>query len=106
MSNIKKNDTVMVIAGKERGKTGRVFKVMPKEGRVLVEKLNIVKRHTRPTTANRQGGIIEKEAPIHASNVMLVCPKCGKPSRVSHGYEEGEKKVRVCKRCGVPMDKV
>jgi large subunit ribosomal protein L24 len=104
--NIKKNDTVKVIAGKEKGKTGRVIRVMPKDERVLVEKLNIVKRHTRPTAANRQGGIIEKEAPMHVSNVMVVCPKCDKAARVSHSYEEGEKKVRVCKKCGVSIDKV
>ncbi len=102
---IKKNDTVMVIAGKEKGKTGRVFRVMSKEDRLLVEKINIVKRHTRPTSTNRQGGIIEKEAPIHVSNVMVVCPKCGKTTRVSHSFE-GENKVRVCKKCGSPMDKV
>ncbi len=103
--NIKKNDTVMVVAGKERGKSGRVYRVMPAEGRVLVEKLNLVKRHTRPSAVNRQGGIIEKEAPIHVSNVMVVCTKCNKPTRVSHSFE-GEKKVRVCKKCGSPMDKV
>lgn len=103
--NIKKNDTVMVIAGKEKGKSGRVYRVIPKDERLLVEKLNVVKRHTRPTSANREGGIIEKEAPLHISNVMIVCPKCGKTTRVSHGFE-GEKKVRVCKKCGSPMDKV
>ncbi len=103
--NIKKNDTVMVIAGKEKGKTGRVYRVLSKDDRLLVEKLNIVKRHTRPTATNRQGGIIEKEAPLHVSNVMVVCPKCGKTTRVSHSFE-GEKKVRVCKKCGSPMDKV
>jgi large subunit ribosomal protein L24 len=103
--NIKKNDTVMVIAGKEKGKKGRVYRVIPKEDRLLVEKLNVVKRHTRPTAANREGGIIEKEAPLHVSNVMVVCPKCGKATRVSHSFE-GEKKVRVCKKCGSPMDKV
>jgi len=103
--NIKKNDTVMVIAGKERGKTGRVFRVMSKEGRVYVEKLNMIKRHTRPTATNRQGGIVEKEAAMDVSNVMLVCPKCGKPARVSHSFEGGERKVRVCKKCGVPVDK-
>ena len=103
--NIKKNDTVKVIAGKEKGKTGRVYRVLPAEERVMVEKLNLIKRHTRPTAANRQGGIIEKEAPLHVSNVMLVCPKCSKPTRVAHGFE-GDKKVRVCKKCGGPMDKV
>ena len=104
-ANIKKNDTVVVTAGKEKGKKGRVYRVMPEDERVLVEKLNIVKRHTRPSATNRQGGIIEKEAPIHISNVMVVCGKCGKPTRVSHSFE-GDKKVRVCKKCGNPMDKV
>jgi len=104
--NIKKNDTVKVISGKEKGKKGRVFKVMPDDGRVLVEKLNIIKRHTRPTAVNRQGGIIEREAPMNVSNVMLVCNKCDKPTRVSHSFLEGGKKVRVCKKCGEPMDKV
>lgn len=103
--NIKKNDTVKIIAGRERGKTGRVYRVMTGEGKVLVEKLNIIKRHTRPSQTNRQGGIIEKEAPINISNVMLVCKKCNKPTRVAHSFE-GDKKVRVCKKCGSPMDKV
>jgi len=101
---IKKNDTVKVIAGKNRGKTGRVFKVMPGDDRVLVEKVNLVKRHTRPTAENRQGGIIEKEAPLQMSNVMLVCPKCSKPTRISYGFD-GDTKVRVCKKCGDPIDK-
>ena len=104
--NIKKNDTVKVIAGRESGKTGRVYRVMPDEDRVLVEKLNIVKRHTRPNAVNRQGGIVEKEAPIHVSNVMVVCTKCNKPTRVSHSFLDSGKKVRVCKKCGEPMDKV
>jgi large subunit ribosomal protein L24 len=102
--NIKKNDTVKVISGRERGKTGRVYRVMAGEGKVLVEKLNLIKRHTRPSQDNRQGGIIEKEAPINISNVMLICGKCNKPTRVGHSFE-GDKKVRVCKKCGSPMDK-
>jgi large subunit ribosomal protein L24 len=103
-SRIKKNDTVMVITGKEKGKSGRVYRVMPDQGRVLVEKLNIVKRHSRPTAANRQGGIIEMEAPLEMSNVMLVCPKCSKPARVSYAFD-GDTKVRVCKKCGDTIDK-
>lgn len=103
-SRIKKNDTVMVITGKEKGKSGRVYRVMPEKDRVLVEKLNIVKRHSRPTAANRQGGIVEMEAPLHMSNVMLVCPKCSKPARVSYRYD-GDTKVRVCKKCGDTIDK-
>jgi len=101
---IKKNDTVKVISGKNRGKMGRVFKVMPKDDKVLVEKVNVVKRHTRPSADNRQGGIIEKEAPIQMSNVMLVCPRCSTATRVSYGYD-GDVKVRVCKKCGDSIDK-
>jgi large subunit ribosomal protein L24 len=104
--NIRKNDTVKVITGKEKGKSGRVYRVMPEDGRVLVEKLNIVKRHTRPSATNRQGGIVEKEAPIQVSNLMVVCGKCDKPTRVSHSFLEGGKKVRVCKKCGEPLDKI
>jgi large subunit ribosomal protein L24 len=103
-SIIKKNDTVKVITGKEKGKSGRVYRVMPESSKVLVEKLNIVKRHTRPNAANREGGIIEKEAPINMSNVMLVCPKCSKPARVSFSFD-GDAKVRVCKKCGDTIDK-
>jgi len=103
-SIIKKNDTVTILTGKEKGKSGRVYRVMPESGKVLVEKLNIVKRHTRPTAANRQGGIVEKEAPINMSNVMLVCPKCSKPARVSFSFD-GDAKVRVCKKCGDTIDK-
>ena len=104
--NIKKDDTVVIITGKEKGKSGRVYRVLPKDDKVLVEKLNVVKRHTRPTAVNRQGGIIEKEAPIHASNVMVICSKCDKPTRVSHSFLDDGKKVRVCRKCGEPMDKV
>jgi len=103
-TNIKKNDTVVVLAGKERGKKGRVFRVMPADEGVLVEKLNVIKRHTRPNALNRQGGIIEREAPLHISNVMVICKKCNKPTRVAHSFE-GETKVRVCKKCGSSMDK-
>ncbi|MGA2193222.1 MAG: 50S ribosomal protein L24 [Nitrospirota bacterium] len=103
--NIKKNDMVMVIAGKDKGKSGRVYRVMPSDEKVLVEKLNVIKRHTRPSATNRQGGIIEKEAPLQVSNVMVICGKCNKPTRVAHSFE-GDKKVRVCKKCGSPMDKV
>jgi large subunit ribosomal protein L24 len=101
---IKKDDTVQVITGKDKGKSGRVFRVMPGDGKVLVEKINVVKRHTKPTGENRQGGIIEKEAPIRMSNIMLVCPKCSKPARTSFGFD-GNTKVRVCKKCGDPVDK-
>ncbi len=82
--NVAKNDTVEVIAGDDKGKRGRVLKIFPAKNRVIVEKVNFVKRHTRPTQKNPKGGILEKEAPIHVSNVMVVCPKCGSPTRVAH----------------------
>jgi len=102
---IRKNDTVVVTAGKERGKRGRVLSVMPAKERLLVERVNLVKRHMRPSKRYQQGGIIEKEAPVHVSNVMLVCPKCDKPARFGSRELETGKKVRVCKKCGEVMDK-
>ena len=100
---IKKGDKVMVIAGKDRGKSGKILRVFPSRERVLVEGVNIVKRHTRPTQKNPQGGIIEREAPIHISNVMLICPRCNKPARVGKRVTE-EGKFRVCKRCGEEIE--
>jgi len=102
--SIKKNDRVMVISGDEAGKRGRVLTVFPGEGRLLVEKLNIIKRHMKPSKKYSQGGIIEKEAPIHRSNVMLICPKCDKPTRIEVKILEGGKKVRSCKKCKEVMD--
>ncbi|MGD9504468.1 MAG: 50S ribosomal protein L24 [Syntrophobacteraceae bacterium] len=97
---IKKNDTVMVIAGKEKGKSGKVVRIIPKHDRVVVEKLNMIKRHMKPGAQNRQGGILEREAPIHISNLMLVCTKCTDPTRVGYKILEDGKKVRICKECG------
>jgi len=97
---IKKNDTVIVISGDEKGKKGRVRSVLAKENRLLIEGLNIIKRHMKPNKKYTQGGIIEKEAPIHRSNVMLVCPKCDKPTRIGHNILENGKKIRLCKQCG------
>jgi large subunit ribosomal protein L24 len=99
MQSIVKNDTVKVISGNYKGKTGKVIKVIPDKNRVIVEKIQLVKRHTRPRSQQQQGGIIEKEASIHVSNVMLVCPKCGKPSRTHSGTLSSGKKVRVCNSC-------
>ncbi|MGC8718515.1 MAG: 50S ribosomal protein L24 [Thermodesulforhabdaceae bacterium] len=96
---IKKNDVVMVIAGKEKGKTGKVIKVLKKKDRVIVEKLNMIKRHLRPGRYSQEGGILEREAPIHISNVMLVCPKCSKPTRVGYKFLDDGRKVRYCKKC-------
>ena len=100
--HVKKGDQVMVITGKDAGKQGRVLEVLPKKGRVVVEKVNIVKRHTKPTQALPQGGILEKEAPIASSNVMLYCTECKNVTRVSMKETEAGK-VRVCKKCGVNL---
>lgn len=97
---IKKDDTVMVISGNEKGKKGRVLSVIPKKNRVIVEGVNIIKRHMRPSKKYAQGGIIEKEGPVHRSNVMLVCPKCERPTRIGNEILENGKKVRKCKKCG------
>lgn len=97
---VKKNDTVKVIAGNARGSQGKVLKVFPDTNRVIVEKVNLIKRHTRQTSQADQGGIIEKEAPIDASNVVLVCPKCGKTTRPPHTYLADGRKVRKCRKCG------
>ncbi|MFQ5842416.1 MAG: 50S ribosomal protein L24 [Thermodesulfobacteriota bacterium] len=102
---LKKNDLVMVIAGKERGKSGRILRVFPGKNRVLIEKVNFIKRHTRPSGQTRQGGIVEKEAPIHVSNVMVICGKCNVPIRVGRKVLEDGKKVRMCKKCGELLDK-
>ena len=99
MRSIVKNDTVKVMSGNYKGKTGRVIKVLVDKDRVIVEKIRMVKRHTKPRSAQLPGGIIEKEASIHISSVMLVCPKCGKPSRTRTGSLANGKKVRVCGAC-------
>lgn len=106
---IAKSDTVMVIAGdyRYRGKTGRVLKVFPETKRIIVEKIRFVKRHTRAMLQEgRQGGILEKEAPIHVSNVMLVCPKCGKPTRLGSTTLTDGTRERVCKKCNEMVPRV
>ncbi len=102
---MKKNDLVMVIAGKEKGKSGRILKVFSRKNRALIEKINFVKKHTRPSGQTRQGGIVEREAPIHVSNVMVICEKCNLPIRVGKKILDDGKKVRVCKKCGELLDK-
>ena len=97
--HIKKNDKVMVIAGKEKGKTGKVLRVLPKKDRAVVEKVNFIKRHMRPGPHSRQGGIIEKENPINISNLMVVCGKCTDPTRVGRRVLEDGSSVRYCKKC-------
>ena len=94
-----KNDTVKVVGGNHKGKVGKVLKVFPRTNRVIVEKVALVKRHRKKRSQTDQGGILEKEAPIHISNVLLVCPKCSKPSRTGYGRLADGKKVRVCKSC-------
>lgn len=101
---IKKDDKVIVNAGKEKGKIGTVLRVDSEKGRVIVEKVNIVKKHARPSAKTAQGGIIEKEAPLDISNVMVVCNKCTEPTRIGTSLLEDGSKVRVCKKCGEPMD--
>lgn len=102
---IKKGDTVEVISGKDRGKRGKVLKVEPKTNRVIVENVNIIHRHMRPTQDMPQGGIIKNEGPIHISNVQPVCPSCDEKTRVGIGYLDDGKKVRICKKCGEDIDK-
>ena len=105
---IRKDDKVMVITGKDAGKIDKVLKVLPKKDRVLVEKVNVAKRHMRPNPyAQQPGGIVEKEMPIHVSNVMVVCSACAKPTKVGYKYIESEgkqKKVRFCKKCNEVME--
>jgi large subunit ribosomal protein L24 len=101
---IKKDDKVIVIIGKEKGKIGTVLKVDSEKSRLIVEKVNMVKKHARPSAKTAQGGIIEKEAPLNISNVMIVCNKCAEPTRIGNRRLEDGSKVRVCKKCGEPMD--
>lgn len=104
-THVRKNDTVKVISGKEKGKTGKVIVVLPKKERVIIEKINMVKRHTKPRGAAGQGGIIEKEGAIHISNVMIICSKCNTASRFGYKLLEDGSKVRVCKKCQEVIDK-
>jgi large subunit ribosomal protein L24 len=102
--SIKKDDKVKILTGKDQGKIGKVLKVLRKKERVLVEKVNVIKRHTRPNAKNRQGGVIESEAPIPWSNVMLMCNKCMAATRVAHKILEDGKKIRTCAKCGESIE--
>ena len=102
---LKKDDIVEVIAGREKGKKGKILALYPEDGKLTVEKLNMVKRHTKPSAQNKQGGIVEKEGQLAISNVLLVCDKCGKGVRVKRKKLEDGKRVRVCVKCGEVMDK-
>ena len=101
---IRKDDKVIVLAGKERGKIGTILKVDPEKERVIIEKINMVKKHAKPSAQTAQGGIIEKEAPLTISNVMIVCNKCTEPTRIGKRLLEDGSKIRFCKKCGEPMD--
>lgn len=104
-ASIRRNDSVVVITGKDAGKRGRVLRVIPAKNRLVVEGVNLIKRHTKPNPQkNVQGGIVEREASMHASNVQLVCPECGKTTRVGH-RADGDRKVRVCRKCEGVVDK-
>jgi large subunit ribosomal protein L24 len=103
-TRIKKDDKVKVITGKDSGKIGKVLRVLRKKNRVVVENINVVKRHVKPSAANRQGGIVEKEAPIHLSNVMLMCNSCIKPVRIKMQLLEDGRKVRKCGKCDEVID--
>jgi large subunit ribosomal protein L24 len=103
--HVKKGDLVQIITGKDAGKKGKVLNVDPQKGRVIVEGLNIAKRHMRPTRVNPQGGITEIEAPLDSSNVMIFCEKCKEPVRINKVFLADGKKVRVCNQCGEQFDK-
>ena len=100
--NIRKDDTVIVLSGKDKGKEGKVLSADPKNGKVIVEGVNVAHKHQKPRRQGEEGGIIKMETPIYACKVQLVCPKCGKATRVAHKVT-GDKKVRVCKKCGAEI---
>ena len=103
---IKKGDNVVVITGKDRDKRGRVLKVVPATNRLIVEGVNIIKRHTKPNPQRSiKGGLVEREAPLHASNVQLVCPECSKPTRIGRKILGDGRKVRICRKCEGVVDK-
>ncbi len=101
---IKKDDTIVVISGKDKSKRGKVRFVYPKKERILVEGVNFIKKHSRPVSGARQAGIIEREAPIHVSKVMLLCNRCNRPTRISYRFLEDGKKVRYCRKCTEVID--
>lgn len=101
---IKKGDTAVVLTGKNKGKSGRVLSVIPAKEALIIEGVNMVKRHMKPSKKYAQGGIIEKEAPVRLSNVMLLCPKCSKPTRIGNTIPGDGKKLRICKKCKEVMD--
>jgi large subunit ribosomal protein L24 len=105
-TSIRRNDNVVVITGKDRGKRGRVLKVVPSTNRLIVEGVNFIKRHTKPNPQRQiKGGVVEREAGLHASNVQLVCPECGKPTRLGRKILGDGRKVRICRKCEGVVDK-
>ena len=102
--HVRKGDQVVVIAGKEKGKRGRVLRLVTEKGRVVIERVNMVKRHTKPTQRNPRGGILEKEGSVEASNVALWCGKCVAPRRAKHEHKDGQDKRRVCVKCGTVFE--
>ncbi len=106
MLHVKKDDEVLVLAGKDRGKSGRVLRVFPTKKRAVVENINMLRKHTRPNPQkNIKGGVVERESPIHLANLMVICRECGKPTRVSYSLLSDGKKVRVCRKCSGTIDK-
>ncbi|MFC1838787.1 50S ribosomal protein L24 [Thermodesulfobacteriota bacterium] len=101
---IKKNDKVIILSGKEQGKIGNVLKVDAEKGRAIVEKINLVKRHSKPSAKNAQGGIVEKEASLHISNLMIICNKCAEPTRIGKRTLDDGSRVRICKKCSEILD--
>jgi large subunit ribosomal protein L24 len=105
-ASVRKNDNVVVMSGRDKGKRGRVLRVIPEKTRVVVEGVNFIKRHTRPNPQKQiKGGIVEREASVHASNVQIVCPECGKPTRTGHRTLNDGTRVRICRKCEGVMDK-
>jgi large subunit ribosomal protein L24 len=103
---VRRNDNVLVVTGKDRGKRGRVLKVLPEHNRLVVEGVNLIKRHTKPNPGrNIKGGVVEREAPLHASNVQIVCPECGKATRIGRRILGDGRKVRICRKCEGVVDK-
>ena len=103
---VRKNDNVVVVTGKDRGKRGRVLKVVPARNRLVVEGVNFIKRHTRPNPQrNIKGGVVEREGAVHASNVQIICPECGAPTRIGHQLLGDGRKIRICRKCDGAVDK-
>ena len=101
---LRKDDTVVVLTGKDKGKKGRIIGVFPEKKKLTVERVNMIKKHMKPNQQNKQGGIIEMEAPLQVSNVMLVCPKCSAPTRIGNKILEDGRKLRECKKCKEVID--